>query len=330
VALSQDYTVQKIVNAILTAENKGCNIVFITDEGFSRDPYSLLATGALITQNVKLGVGVTNPYTRHPGLTAAAIATIDEISNGRAILGLGAGSFSHLREFGLNHKDVISTLRETVIVIRKLLNGEGVTARVARLELSNTKLHFSLDKKIPIYIAGRGPQILKLAGEIADGAIVGAGLVSADGIKYALNNIKIGAAKADRRLDNFDVILWTFCSIADDAEIARDSIRPIVASVICDVHAATLTKIGVEMKVAMEIKTKAQNTQKIREKELRSLVTDNLINQFSISGTPFECTEKIRELIRVGVKHIGILPVENPENDVSGIIRQFYECVAKS
>lgn len=184
-ALSPDIHVKQLIEMIRLAEHEGYEIAFITDEGLYRNAYAILAACALQTKKIKLGIGVANPYTRNPGLIAAAIATLDKISNGRTLLGLGAGSISHLERFGIEQGHPIKALNEAVMVIKKLLKGQIVTHVGEEFGLHDAKLDFSSKWIPPIYIAGRGPRILQLSGEVGDGVIAGAGLVSEDGMKYA-------------------------------------------------------------------------------------------------------------------------------------------------
>lgn len=329
-ALSSDNTIKKIVETIKIAECKGYDIGFVTDEGLCRNVYAILAICALNTKKIKLGTGVTNPYTRNPGLTAAAIATIDNISNGRALLGLGVGSLSSLESFGIKQRNPITTLREAVMVIRRLLQGHTVTSVWEGFELCDAKLDFSSERVVPIYIAGRGPKILRLAGEIGDGVIAGAGLVSKSGVKYALDNILKGMREAGRQLEDIDIIYWAFCSIASDGEIAKDSTRQIIARIVCNVPTNTLIKTGMKEEEITKIKRQRDQVKEMSKEDLRSLVTNDLVDQFSIAGAPEDCIKKMEDLIHAGVNHIAILPIENTEKGIEDIAKQFSNSVIKN
>ncbi len=328
-ALSPDIQVRALIDTVRMAEHEGYEIAFVTDEGLCRNVYAILATWALHTKKIKLGIGVANPYTRNPGLIAAAIATLDEISNGRTLLGLGAGSISHLEGFGIEQKHPIKTLKEAVLVIRKLFQNQTVTRIGEGFELHDAKFDFSSKRNTPIYIAGRGPKILQLAGEIGDGVIAGAGLVSEDGMKYAYECIHKGRNKSGRPIENLDIICWAFCSIADDADVARDAIRPFIARILSDVPTRTLLRIGLSTEKIMRIKHQRDLIDRLNKEKLRSLVINDLIDRFSIVGTPEDSLKMTEKLVNNGINHIAILPFENSEKGMEDITRQFADSVIK-
>src|SRR5215469_9913537 len=115
----------QMVERAKLAEANGYDALWVADERFYREVYSTLAVLALNTGKVKLGTCVTDPYARHPALTAMAIATLDEISNGRALLGFGAG-ISGFAELGIVRNKPARAMREAIELIRQLLKGETV------------------------------------------------------------------------------------------------------------------------------------------------------------------------------------------------------------
>src|SRR5262249_53553507 len=120
----------------------------------------------------QLGTMVTDPYTRHPALTAMAIATLDEVAQGRAILGLGAG-VAGFTEMHIARRQPAQAMRETVAVVRQLLEGATVDLHGQVISLAHGRLDFQPRRaRVPIYIASNGPLGLALAGEIAEGAVM--------------------------------------------------------------------------------------------------------------------------------------------------------------
>ena len=123
-------------------ERLGYRYLWVNDERLERDPFTVLAAMAQRTERIRLGPGVTNPYSRHPALIATATATLDELSGGRAVLGLGAGGTNH-RALGIERKAPATALREASELIRALwagstitVEGDVVRAREARLDFS--------------------------------------------------------------------------------------------------------------------------------------------------------------------------------------------------
>ena len=182
------------------------------------------------TQRSRIGPSVTNPYTRHPALTAAAIATVDELSGGRAVLALGAGG--GLEQFGIDRVNPVGALREAIQIIRGLTAGEKVDFAGRHFTVNGAQLGFDWRRQIPVYIAARGPRILELAGEVADGVIIG-GFAQPAGLKYALDRVVAGLDRAGRGWADIDVVAWLYTCVSDDREAARRAVsRMVMASVI--------------------------------------------------------------------------------------------------
>ena len=302
------------------AEKMGYNMIWVPDERFNKNPYVILAGIAVNTKKIALGTGVTNPYTRNPVFTAAAIASINDISEGRAVLGLGAGSPLVCRPLHIKQKRPVATVRKAVTVIRDLLQGGTITVDREEFTLSQVKLDFDAGS-VPIYIAGRGPQMLQLAGEIGDGVIAGAGLATPQGMAYAFSHIKRGNPEKC----GLDIVCWAFLSISDDEEKARDVLRPLIARIVNAVPLDTLVHIGVKKKEAITVKQLFKEKGVFADEvvNLRDYIGTGLIDQFSLCGSPDYCRERVEQLIQTGVTHIGVLPFANPFNDYTDIVETF-------
>ena len=139
------------------AEESGFESLWVTERYFHEETFSMLGFLAAATQDIKLGLGVANPYTRHPALLTMACATLDRISGGRFLLGLGRSDRSVIQDrMGIPYTNPLSTLETTVNAVRGLLAGERVGN--ARLAISPAR------EKPPIYLAAIGPRALRLAG----------------------------------------------------------------------------------------------------------------------------------------------------------------------
>ena len=174
----------------------GFDDLWLTDSSLhSRNSYAYLTLAAMRSPRLRLGTAVTNPLTRHPAITAASAATIDEISGGRMVLGIGAGD-RPLLALGMKPASVDS-LRASIGAIRALWAGEHVDIEDAAFTLRDAHLRFPARPDIPVYISASGPRTLELAGEIADGVILLVGLFP-EALAWALEHIDRGAAKAGR------------------------------------------------------------------------------------------------------------------------------------
>ncbi len=162
-------SVHEVVAAAVEAERLGYRRVWIPDEGLAaRECYVTLAAVAAATDRIELGTGITNAYTRHPGVTAAAIATLDELSGGRVTLGIGAGGGLTLTPMDIERTRPLSAMRDLIEASRLLWSGEQVDLDGTTGGFSQARLGFGR-ADIPIWIAGRGPKVMTMAGELADG-----------------------------------------------------------------------------------------------------------------------------------------------------------------
>jgi len=147
--------VSELVELAVGAETLGYDDLWLADERFFREAYTVLGLIAVRTSRIRVGPGVTDPYSRHPALTAMAIATLDEISGGRAILGLGAG-VSGLRELGVDPSRSATAIREAVTLVRGLLAGQTVTLKGEVLSFTDGRLDIRAPRAdVPIYVASQ-------------------------------------------------------------------------------------------------------------------------------------------------------------------------------
>ena len=155
----------ELVDAVVAAERAGLDEVWIADEGVAREPIPVLSAAAGRTNRIRLGVGITSPLLRHPGAIAATIATLDELSDGRAVLGLGVGGAMSLDPFGLATDRPVGVLADALRVARGVLGAQPVEGR----STYTPPVHAMGPRDVPIWVGARGPQLVALAAREADG-----------------------------------------------------------------------------------------------------------------------------------------------------------------
>jgi 5,10-methylenetetrahydromethanopterin reductase len=193
------YPQRRLMEYARRAEELGFGCFWYADERLYHETYVGLTACALATTRIRLGPAVTDPYSRHPALTAMAISSLDEISDGRAILGLGAGSMG-FEQLGLRLHRPAATLRDAIKVIRRLWAGEHVSYEGEQFVLREANMELPTRPGIPIYLAADGPRTLRVAGELAD-AVVVAHCASPKILDAKLEPVRAGArdvARADR------------------------------------------------------------------------------------------------------------------------------------
>jgi 5,10-methylenetetrahydromethanopterin reductase len=227
--LYSDYATKELVGLGELAEQLGYRYFWYTDVRFARECYMGLAAVAMRTRRILLGTGVTDPYSRHPALTAAAIATLDEMSEGRAVLGLGTGG-AGFRECGFERKLPVAAMRETVQIVRGLISGQSTTVEGKVCSLAGGKMNFKGPRSaVPIHFATHGAQITKLCGQIADGVMIANTLVP-EAFDFYIRQLDEGIAKAGRSTADVEVGLRVEACIADDDAAAFAVMRKRVAS----------------------------------------------------------------------------------------------------
>lgn len=315
----------ELLAAAEEAERLGYAFLWANDDRLQRDPFAMLAAFALRTRALRLGPGVTNPYSRHPALIAAGVATLDELSGGRAVLGLGAGGTNH-RALGVERRQPAVALREAVALIRTLLaggtatvDGQVIRAREARLECPPPR------PDLPIYLGARGPRILELAGEVADGVIVG-NVASAAGWRYALDRVRRGAERAGRDPSELRLVAWFSCSIADDDDLAADAVRPMVATSLVTSR-PVLDELGVEMPGAFADEMERRGWRLHREhlEAAGRLVPDDVVRRFAVAGSPATCRRDLAELLEAlpQIDQVAIVPFANARHGVREVVTRF-------
>ncbi len=161
--------VGQVVELAALAEAHGYRRCWVYDEGVvTRDVYVTLAAIAAATDRIGLGPGITNPYVRHPGATAAAVATLDELCGGRAFVGLGAGGGLTLGPLAVERTRPLASVEHTITALRSLFDGQQVTMSGPTFGLDRARLSFGRPD-IEIFVAGRGPRMIDLGGRLGDG-----------------------------------------------------------------------------------------------------------------------------------------------------------------
>jgi 5,10-methylenetetrahydromethanopterin reductase len=334
VGLAPTEPLKKVAWIARTAELLGFKYVVHADQRFSgeKDVFVTLTADALNTEKVMLGPCISDPYSRIPGMLATAIATLDEISGGRALLTLGVGG-SGFDELHISKIHPNTAVREAFQIIRGLLRGEVVTFTGKMFEVTGAKLGFSARKDIPMFIASRSPMNLELAGEIADGALL-ASYASEEQLEYAIKKVASGATKAGRRLSDVKLIAWLYASISERSSEAVDNVRPFVTQALLNtsVEMYPIMFEGLKQDVAsflLDCRKSGGSAARERANADRKYLTDEVIRRFSVAGTPEECIEKLRGVAKLGIETIWLRPFSAPfsESNHEKVIIPFAEKV---
>ena len=318
------------------AEDLGFDYVGVGDsQSLFREVYVSLSVVATCTQRAMLGPTITNPLTRHPAVTASAIASVNELSGGRAFLGIGSGD-SAVLNLGMRPARV-AELRNYIQSVRDMLAGgaaeyQGVRDMLAggAAEYQGRRAHIRwADSPIPIAMAAEGPRTLAMAGEIADAAIVHSGLTPGI-LADTIARIRQGERSADREQGAVDVWAFAKCNIAESREQAIQDIKMALAASGHHVFAFTLEgkHVPQELREAIyALRREYQASEHEQTGQTRNAtltdelgLTDYFADRFAIAGTPEECRAKTRSIFDSGVDGLLITAI-GPDPDT--IIRRF-------
>jgi 5,10-methylenetetrahydromethanopterin reductase len=322
------HALKDLVDQAKVAEACGYDEVWLADERFYREVYSCLTHFAANTSRVRLGPCVTDPYARHPALTASAIATLDEISDQRAMLAIGAG-ISGFAELGIVRNKPARAIREAVQVIRPLLRGETVDFHGEVVNFNQGKLSFTpVRANIPIYVASNGPLGHQAAGAVADGAIMEA-CASVEEVRTFRADVDRGAIKAGRDPKEIKLIARLNTCVGLDGRSARDAVRPTVARLLGAgrLKLATLEAQGLTLppEAVASVAGAAYSAGFAPYLHLLPLVTDRHVDACTLAGTVEEVTAHAVELRKAGVDSFITMPFGPVGGTPQDTIRSFGE-----
>ncbi len=267
------------------------------------DTYQIQTLIADRTNKIQIGPMVTNPYTRHVAVHASAIATLQEVSNGRAFMGIGVGA--GLEELGFDYNKPVQTLRETVMAFRQLLSGEETTIQGEAISIERSRLLRNLEAPVPVAIGTRSPGVMSLAGELADVALIGARYLTPKILGQYRDWLTKGAVRAGRSLEDIQILPRVTLCISSDADLAVHSVKRYAAhylSVLGDHGPAISTSRRQAIQEALSGATGWYfDADRYDPPELIELVDPELARQFAIVGTPEQCVDQLISLLDLGV-----------------------------
>ncbi len=293
---SGDHSLQDIIDYGRAAERFGYDGFWLTEES-GKEAFAVLAMVASRTRKIRVGTGIVNIYSRTPTLLSMSITTLDEISRGRAFLGLGTGGVGFItRGHGLQIVDSVNRMREYVNIIRKLVGFERFSYEGKYFNIKNFQLRQEPRRKqIPVYLAGLNPKMQQLAGEVADGTIVN--MLTDDGIREIRENIRIGAERTGRDPGKVGIYALSMTLCGQD-ESAIEAMKKTIAFYCASTHyhhILTNAGYGEEAKRIKELWDQNKHDEAVK------LVPDDLMRKLTLSGTPGEIRKRYREYISQGV-----------------------------
>ena len=297
------------------AEAKGFEAVWQAESRLVRDAIVPMAAYAAVTEKIKVGSGVINNWTRNIGLLAATFLTLDDLAPGRIICGIGAWWDPLAKNVGVERRKPLTAMRETIEVLRRLLNMENVTFegefhKVKGIELD--VVHGRREpRQVPLMIGATGDQMMELTGEISDGCVMNY-CVPPEYNDRALELLEKGAKKSGRTLADIDRPQLIVCSVDYDRSKAIFKAKMLLTQYLAQQpHIAKAS--GVDESIVKKVQT-ILGWPATKEQVLQAMefVPDEFVLKISATGTPEEARAKVQQYIDRGCTCPILYPMSDP------------------
>jgi 5,10-methylenetetrahydromethanopterin reductase len=278
-----------LLECIELAEAAGLRGAWVGDSPVLwRELYVVLGAAATRTARIRLGPAVTNPVSRHVAVTASALMTLQELSGGRAALGLGLGA-SAVRTVGARPAR-LAELERAVAEVRALwAGGDGLGYGASQ-------------PSIPVHVGASGPRMLELSGRIADGCLAVVGLHRRQ-LEAARARIASGGPR-----EGFELTFWVPFAIAEDPAEAREAVKPYVARSLRHPLPAELTEV--EQEAADAIRASYAYGQHLAPGAPQArLVPDEIVADWAVAGAASDCRQQLERLALRPGERIGLVPM---------------------
>ncbi len=285
------------------AEEKGFEAVWQAESRLVRDAIVPMAAYAAVTNKLKVGSGVINNWTRNIGLLAATFLTLDDLAPNRVICGIGAWWDPLAKNVGIERKKPLLAMRETITVMKKLLNMERVTFHGEFHHVDGIELDVVHGRReprnIPIMIGATGDAMMEMTGEIADGAVLNY-CVPPDYNDNAMELLEKGLKKSGRKMEDFDRPQLIVCSVDEDHDKAIEYTKELLCQ-----YLAQQPHIAKASRVSQDVINEIQAilgwpATKEQINKAKHLVPDELVHNITASGTPAEAKAKVEEYKKRG------------------------------
>jgi 5,10-methylenetetrahydromethanopterin reductase len=297
-------------------ERAGFDRLGISDVVLWPDTFIVQALCAQATERIEIGAMVTNPYSRHPAVLAAAVADLAHLSRGRAFIGIGVGA--GLEAVGIEYRRPARTLREAITMIRELLAGRRVDMEGDVFRGADARLRRPPEHPVPIAIGTRSPAVMRLAGEVADRALVGARYLSPAMASTYRSWVAEGASLVGRSEDDVEISPRLTLCVSHDAAAAYQTMRRDAAEFLVTLRPADL---GIEPGRLDAIAAALGDArgwyfdpEAYHPPQIEGLVDDELVRHFAVCGSPQECVDQVRRIVDMGFSSVSmkLAPVRRP------------------
>jgi alkanesulfonate monooxygenase SsuD/methylene tetrahydromethanopterin reductase-like flavin-dependent oxidoreductase (luciferase family) len=291
-------------------------------EANNKDPTVMLSAVAAVTRRMKIGSAVYHVLGRTPATLALQAVGLDELSQGRFLLGVGSSNPTIARWHGATMVHPLGRVEEYLEIVRRAMGGEKLDFNGKYFSAHGFKLAFKpRDKPIPVYLAAFGPKMTRLAGRISDGVLIN--MANPDEIRRIAAEVKAGAADAGKSPDQMEIICKIRCSIAARYDDAREALgHALTYYALADYYRDLLGRMG----FGAEVQAMREAWKSGGFHAARKLISDRMFAGLPLvaATSAAEVVEQIRPYAGAGATRI-ILPYVAASDDVVGELKQFLE-----
>jgi 5,10-methylenetetrahydromethanopterin reductase len=307
--ITGDVTAQRTVELARAAEEASFTSVWFADTLFYRSCIPKATAAALATRHMRIGLGVLNPFNRHPTLIAMEAGALDEVAEGRLILGLGASVEALLQQAGIEYDTPLSAVEDAVRIVRSMLRGERCEYSGKHFRVNGAQLNYAPPRSdLPVYIGAVLPRAVRLTGEVADGLIVSL-LFSPEYSRRARTVMEESARRAGRDLASLDIVQYTPFSVLTDGTQARALAKPFLGAFLSGYSDAFVRQPEVMRAHAESSGLTLEDFEATlialaAGADAQTAISDALLDAFAISGTPERCAELLGQYRDAGVREV--------------------------
>lgn len=294
------HSLEDTIAVVQRAEQANLSACWIFEDYFYGGAFSTATACALNTKDIQIAIGVINPFTRHPALSAMEAASLDALSKGRLILGMGGSNKGWIQDkAGIPFEKPIQAAVEAVDIIRQLVSTRHVHYQGEVFQTGEIELEFETYRPdMPVYLGVKGPKALFKAGQTADGVVLSS-CTSIPYIRYAKERIAEGAQSVGRDPKELKLAAYFPTAVRDNEKEARDMVRPYLAKFI-GIHGyhPIMFEAGLTEEVIRPFKEALVQGKTV---EVIPLVTDEIVDKLAIAGNAAYCRDKLAAINDAGV-----------------------------
>jgi 5,10-methylenetetrahydromethanopterin reductase len=254
---------------------------------------------AIATSQIKIGLGILSPHTKHPALLAMDAASLGELARDRVILGVGR-VLNALRKHAIDSRGSLQLVKESIEIVKGMLGGSQFQYSGSRFKITSPGSRLELEPcgKLPVYVGATGPEMLRLAGQYADGVLFNYPCTPGF-IRYAMPIIEEGLSRAGRKLADFDVAAYLLISVDNDETAALNAAKRFVAQKLPSRHSDMLRHAGV---TAAEMGAVRESVEKLGVMKAAASIDEDVVRKVTIAGTPDQVVQGLRRFLGTGLK----------------------------